>query len=79
MAQVVTPEHGNAARKLKATLARHARVRDLIPLGAYTPGADLETDRAVRLQPQIESFLCQGTREGAPLDTCVTQLQGMMA
>jgi flagellum-specific ATP synthase len=78
MAQVVTPEHTNAARKLKAALARHARVRDLIPLGAYTPGADPETDRAVRLQPHIEAFLCQGTREGAPLDTCVTQLQGMM-
>jgi flagellum-specific ATP synthase len=79
MAQVVTPEHSNAARKLKATMAKHARVRDLIPLGAYTPGADPETDRAVRLQPHIEAFLCQGTREGAPLDTCVTQLQGMMA
>ena len=78
MAQVVTPEHSSAARKLKAALARHARVRDLIPLGAYTPGADPETDRAVRLQPHIEAFLCQGTREGAPLDTCVTQLQGMM-
>jgi flagellum-specific ATP synthase len=79
MAQVVTPEHSNAARKLKATLARHARVRDLIPLGAYTPGADPETDRAVRLQPHIEAFLCQGTREGAPLDTCIPQLEGMMA
>lgn len=79
MAQVVTPEHANAARKMKATMARHARVRDLIPLGAYTPGADPETDRAVRLQPHIEAFLCQGTREGAPLDACVPQLQGMMA
>ena len=54
-------------------------MRDLIPLGAYTPGADPETDRAVALQPHIDAFLCQGTREGAPLDTCVTQLQGMMA
>ena len=79
MAQVVTPEHATAARKLKAALARHARVRDLIPLGAYTPGADPETDSAVRLHPHIEAFLCQATREAAPLADCVTKLEGMMA
>jgi flagellum-specific ATP synthase len=60
-------------------MARHARVRDLIPLGAYVPGADPETDRAVQLHPRIESFLCQGTREAAPLAECVRQLEEMMA
>jgi flagellum-specific ATP synthase len=79
MAQVVPAAHTEAARRLKASLARHARVRDLIPLGAYVPGADPETDRAVNLHPQIEAFLCQGTREAAPLDQCVQQLQGLMA
>jgi flagellum-specific ATP synthase len=79
MAQVVGQEHALAARKLKAALARHARVRDLIPLGAYVPGADPETDKAVRLNPHIEAFLCQGTREEAPLPGCVEQLKAMMA
>jgi flagellum-specific ATP synthase len=79
MAQVVPHAHTEAARKLKAAMARHARVRDLIPLGAYVPGADPETDRAVQLHPRIESFLCQGTREAAPLPECVRQLEEMMA
>jgi flagellum-specific ATP synthase len=79
MAQVVPASHANAARRMKATMARHARVRDLIPLGAYVPGADPETDRAVRLQPEIDAFLCQGTREDAPLPGCVQQLEAMMA
>jgi flagellum-specific ATP synthase len=79
MAQVVPHEHTEAARKLKAAMARHGRVRDLIPLGAYVPGADPETDRAVQLHPRIESFLCQGTREAAPLAECVRQLEEMMA
>jgi flagellum-specific ATP synthase len=79
MAQVVPHAHAEAARKLKAAMARHARVRDLIPLGAYVPGADPETDRAVQLHPHIESFLCQGTREAAPLPDCVRQLEEMMA
>ncbi len=79
MAQVVGQEHQLAARKLKAALAKHARVRDLIPLGAYVPGADPETDKAVRLHPHIEAFLCQGTREEAPMSGCVEQLKAMMA
>jgi flagellum-specific ATP synthase len=79
MAQVAAPAHVEAARKLKASQARHARVRDLIPLGAYVPGADPETDRAVNLHPHIEAFLCQGTREAAPLAQCVGQLEAMMA
>jgi flagellum-specific ATP synthase len=79
MAQVVPAAHTEAARKLKAALGRHARVRDLIPLGAYVPGADPETDRAVRLEPGIEAFLCQGTREAAPLEQCVRQLEELMA
>ena len=79
MAQVVGQEHALAARKLKAALAKHARVRDLIPLGAYVPGADPETDMAVRLHPHIEAFLCQGTREEAPMAGCVEQLKAMMA
>lgn len=78
MAQVVAPEHALAARKLKAALARHARVRDLIPLGAYVPGADPLTDHAVRLAPQIDAFLCQGTREAAPLPACIEHLEAMM-
>ncbi|GAB3449516.1 flagellar protein export ATPase FliI [Massilia solisilvae] len=79
MAQVVAPAHAEAARKLKASMARHARVRDLIPLGAYVAGADPETDRAVNLHPKIEAFLCQGTREAAPLAQCVQQLEVLMA
>jgi flagellum-specific ATP synthase len=54
-------------------------VRDLIPLGAYQPGADPETDRAVKLHPHIEAFLCQGTKEDAPFAPCIEQLQAMMA
>jgi flagellum-specific ATP synthase len=79
MAQVVTPDHAQAARRLKAAMAKHARVRDLIPLGAYQPGADPETDHAVKLHPHIEAFLCQGTREDAPFGPCVDQLKAMMA
>mgnify|MGYP006144443589 CR=1 FL=1 len=60
---IISQEHMLAARALKAAMAKHDRVRDLIPLGAYVPGADPVTDRAVQLNPHIEHFLCQGTKE----------------
>ena len=78
MSQVITQDHMLAARALKASMARHDRVRDLIPLGAYVPGADPITDRAVMLHPRVEQFLCQGTKEEAPYEPCVNQLEQLM-
>jgi len=78
MSQVITHDHMLAARALKASMARHDRVRDLIPLGAYMPGADPVTDKAVQLHPKVEDFLCQGTKEEAPFMPCVTQLEKLM-
>jgi flagellum-specific ATP synthase len=79
MAQVVSKPHLRAAHALKKMSTRYARVSDLIPLGAYVPGADPETDRAVNLHPHIENFLCQGTAEAAPLVPCIEQLEELMA
>ena len=78
MSQVITQDHMLAARALKASMSRHDRVRDLIPLGAYVPGADPVTDRAVMLHPRVEQFLCQGTKEEAPYEPCINQLETLM-
>jgi flagellum-specific ATP synthase len=78
MALVVDKPHLHAARSLKEMSSRHAQVRDLIPLGAYVPGADPVTDRAVQLVPRIEDFLRQGTNEAAPIDQCIHQLQELV-
>lgn len=79
MAAVVDEAHLAAARRLKEMAARHAQVRDLIPLGAYVPGGDSATDRAVATYPRIEAYLRQGVAEPAPFAACVTQLAGVVA
>ncbi len=79
MALVAGPEHQRAARNLKELAARYAQVRDLLPLGAYVPGADPATDRAVKLYPQIEAFLKQGVHEAASLDDTVSRLEALAA
>lgn len=79
MALVVDAEHQRAARSFKELVARHAQVRDLLPLGAYVPGADPATDRAVQRYPQIEGFLRQGVSEAAPLADTVARLEELVA
>jgi flagellum-specific ATP synthase len=79
MPLVTSPSQQRAARRLMAMAARYAQVRELLPLGAYVPGADPETDRAVELYPRIEAFLHQGVREPAPLAATVAALEELAA
>jgi flagellum-specific ATP synthase len=79
MASVVAKPHLEAARVFKELAARHAQVRDLIPLGAYVPGADPLTDRGVQLHARMEAYLRQGTAEPAPLADCVGRLEELVA
>ncbi len=64
----VTPlRQQQLARAAKAAFSRYQRNRDLLAVGAYVPGADPETDAAMRLWPRLSGFLQQGMEEGAPL------------
>ena len=79
MALVAAKAHQQAARQLKQMAARYEQVRELMPLGAYVPGADPLTDRAVNLFPRIEAFLHQGVNEAAPLEATLQQLEALLA
>ncbi|HEX2011918.1 MAG TPA: FliI/YscN family ATPase, partial [Roseateles sp.] len=79
MALVAAKPHQQAARELKQLAARYEQVRELMPLGAYVPGADPLTDRAVRLFPRIETFLHQGVNEAAPLAETLAKLEELLA
>jgi len=79
MALVAAKGHQQAARQLKQMSARYEQVRELMPLGAYVPGADPLTDRAVNLFPRIEAFLHQGVNEAAPLSQTLQQLEELLA
>jgi flagellum-specific ATP synthase len=75
MNNVADSAHTDAARRFRQLYARHSKARDLIQLGAYTPGHDAELDLAVRLQPQMATMLQQDMHERAPLATSVQQLR----
>jgi flagellum-specific ATP synthase len=54
------------ASELRALLAAWHDKRDLIAIGAYEPGADATTDRAVALMGDINGFLRQDVADAVP-------------
>jgi len=75
MHNVTSERHLKLARGLKALYARYQRNRDLIAVGAYVPGGDMQTDLAIRLYPQIAALLQQDMREGAALSSSIAALE----
>jgi len=78
MNQVGSTKHLRAARAFKEFYSLHEKIKDLIPLGGYTPGMDVKTDRAVQLAPSIERFLRQETSADADLEMSVATLQSII-
>jgi len=68
MPQVVSPDWMACATRLRQLWGRFQQVRELLPLGGYQVGNDLEMDEAVRRFPAIANFLQQGLQENAPID-----------
>jgi len=56
---VLTSEQHEMAVTLRRLLAAWRDVRELVEVGAYSPGSDPLTDAAIRLRPAIETFLRQ--------------------
>ena len=76
MPDICSAEHVNAANQLRRLLGFYAENEDLISVGAYQEGYNPEIDRAVRLQPAIDAWLCQRTDEPSTFDEA---LGGLMA
>jgi flagellum-specific ATP synthase len=74
MPAVAAREHVEAARRIRQMLARLSKARDLIQLGAYTPGHDHDLDIAVRSQAQLRGLLQQDTWQRATLVDSIAQL-----
>ncbi len=67
-------EHASFFRRL---MAIYARSEDLVRIGAYKPGADLELDRALRAREAMRGFMTQGSNEVATLVDSVRRLDAL--
>jgi flagellum-specific ATP synthase len=76
---VTTPEQQRLATRARRLLAVFDRARDLLEVGAYTPGADPELDLAVALNPPLTDFLRQGLHDLGPADDSWRRLEAALS
>ena len=78
MPSVVSEGHLKGALQFKQLLARYRQNKDLVAIGAYSPGSDPVTDRAIERYPHLVQFISQGIQQKAPLAESVNILQTLL-
>jgi flagellum-specific ATP synthase len=69
MPDVIDEEHLAASRTVRKVLAVWEDIADLVNIGAYAAGANVDFDVAVQLKPAVDEFLRQDMRELADSGT----------
>ncbi|MBM7332285.1 flagellar protein export ATPase FliI [Alloalcanivorax marinus] len=78
MNHIVDERQWRRAQRFKQLFSRYQRNRDLISVGAYSPGHDPLLDQAVQLYPEIEAFLQQAISDRAGIDDAQRDLEALL-
>jgi len=78
MQNIVPEEHLKQMQRFKQLLSRYQQNRDLISIGAYTQGADAETDAAIERFPHLRAFIQQGINQRVLMPESIANLQAVV-
>jgi flagellum-specific ATP synthase len=73
-----TPLEREVVAKARTSLSAYANMEELIRIGAYRSGADVEVDRAIALNPALETFLSQDKDDFTPMAESFERLEGIL-
>ncbi len=76
---LTSPEVQKAAQSLREDLALYERMEDMIHMGAYEKGSNVELDRVIGKLPAINAFRCQGARQFTAIHESQDTLLGLAA
>ena len=79
MHNITDETHQKRTRRLKQLMSGYQRNRDLINVGAYSPGSDPLIDEAIRMHERIEHFLQQSIHERAGMEQSWRELSALFA
>ena len=79
MTSIVTPEHKEAAAKMRALLSIYRENKDLIDVGMYQAGSNPRLDVAIEMMPKINAFLQQKTTDSVNMQNTIDTLVSMMS
>jgi flagellum-specific ATP synthase len=71
---VIPSEQSKQIRRILSLCAIFQDIEDLVNIGAYVPGANLEFDLAVQSRPRIVQFLQQDSHSPLKMEQTVKQL-----
>lgn len=74
MTGITDERHQTAASFIRSNLSIYRDAQDMIQIGAYKKGSNLEIDEAIRLRPQIQSFLLQKVSDRFGLEDTIDQM-----
>jgi flagellum-specific ATP synthase len=77
--RVTSVEHQVLMSEMSRILAAYRDAEDLIQIGAYVKGRNLDVDRALELMPRIRDYLCQDRAEDANLESSIRSLAELLA
>jgi flagellum-specific ATP synthase len=79
MHNVADGGHIDDARRFRQLWSRYSKARDLIQLGAYTPGGDHDLDLAVRLHPHMVNLLQQDMHTPSHMHDSLAELHQIVS
>ncbi|MDE0891225.1 MAG: FliI/YscN family ATPase [Planctomycetota bacterium] len=71
MPELVADDHLEAASRLRAIIATWTEGRDLVEIGAYSPGSNPALDKAIEIIPLLEKLTAQGREEHTSTSDCL--------
>lgn len=78
MPKITTEQHRKDAQCFRRLYSKYLQNQDLIMVGAYAPGMDLELDKAVKHYPKMREFLQQATNEFYSFDKSLKDLSQLI-
>ena len=78
MTNLVDIDHVKNSQKLRKYISKYNENRDLILMGGYVQGQDLDLDQAIQLWPSITEFLQQNDEEKCGFDQSAEALRTLV-
>lgn len=75
--RLAAPPQAQAARRVRAMLAKLSEIELLVQIGEYRPGHDRLADLALQQRDATDAFLRQEADEPSPFSTTVAMLRGL--
>lgn len=79
MNMVISPEHKQAAGRLRELMAKYQEIELLVKIGEYKRGSDVVADQAIERMDGIREFLRQATDEHINFDDTLEQMKQAIA